>query len=87
MTSRVGPSASTLPPRHDGARADLEHEVEVVGRDDVRVLAHCMACHETEALISGWEGTMWAEGMMPPAPLLEDPGSGEAGGNGTPGDR
>lgn len=32
-----------------------------------------MARHETEALISGWEGTMWAERMMPPVPILEDP--------------
>lgn len=32
-----------------------------------------MACHETEALISGRQATIWAEGMMSPAPVLQDP--------------
>jgi hypothetical protein len=59
----------------------------VVKLRDHRIEAHCMACHETEALISGWEETLWAEGMMEPAPMLEDPGTGETGGNGTPPDR
>lgn len=54
---------------------------------DNRIEASCMACRELEALVSGWEGTTWAVGMMPPVPITPDPGPGDPGGKGTPGDR
>jgi hypothetical protein len=54
---------------------------------DNRIEAYCMACRETEAIISGWEDTMWADGLMPPAPMLSDPGTDDPDGNGTPGAR
>ena len=38
---------------------------------DDRIEAYCPDCREVEALISGWEGTLWAGGIMPPVPMSE----------------
>lgn len=35
---------------------------------DDRVAAHCLVCGEDEAIISGWNDTIWASGVMEPAP-------------------
>ena len=39
---------------------------------DDRIEVFCMACKVTEAVISGWQGTEWAEGPMGPAPMTDD---------------
>ena len=44
----------------------------VVKRNDDRIEAWCAICHEVEAIISGWQGTLWAEGVMPPVPMTDD---------------
>jgi hypothetical protein len=41
----------------------------VVKRADHRIEAYCPDCREVEALISGWEDTLWADGVMPPMPM------------------
>ncbi len=43
----------------------------VVKRSDDRLEAFCSICHHVEALISGWEETLWAEGMMEPLPMTD----------------
>jgi len=43
----------------------------VVKCPDDRIEAYCPDCREVEALISGWEGTLWAGGIMPPVPMSE----------------
>lgn len=57
----------------------------VVKADDDRIQAYCSICHEVEAIISGWKETLWADGVMPPVPMVHhsSPGTGELGGNGT----
>jgi hypothetical protein len=55
----------------------------VVKLPDDRIEASCIECRSVETLISGWQGTMWAEGMMPPATTRSDPGPDDPGGNGT----
>ncbi len=57
----------------------------VVKQDDNRIQAYCSICYDIEAIISGWEDTLWAEGVMPPVPMVHqsDEGTGEVGGNGT----
>jgi len=55
----------------------------VVKLPDERIEAFCMACGETEALISGWQDTQWGQGLMEPVPIMTDPGSGDSGGGGT----
>lgn len=37
---------------------------------DKSIVAFCPACDEAEMVISNWEGTAWANGMM--EPLLDD---------------
>jgi hypothetical protein len=32
----------------------------------------CPTCHEVEAVISGWEETLWADGPMDPVPMTDD---------------
>jgi len=52
----------------------------VVGGNETRlsqvigifIQVHCPACHEVEAVISGWEDTLWAEGQMEPVPMTDD---------------
>ncbi|MGC3998056.1 MAG: hypothetical protein QM767_11425 [Anaeromyxobacter sp.] len=44
----------------------------VMKRSDDRIQAFCMFCRNTEAIISGWQGTEWAEGPMEPAPMTDD---------------
>jgi hypothetical protein len=49
----------------------------VVKEADHRIYAYCIACRQDELLISGWQETLWAEGMMEPmpAPSEEDDGT------------
>lgn len=44
----------------------------VVKLADDRIQAHCPSCHEVEALISGWQDTVWAEGPVDPFPMTDD---------------
>ncbi len=44
----------------------------VVKQNDNRIQVHCPTCHEVEAVISGWEDTLWAEGPMEPVPATDD---------------
>lgn len=44
----------------------------VVKQNDNRIQVHCPTCHEVEAVISGWEDTLWAEGPMEPVPMTDD---------------
>jgi hypothetical protein len=48
-------------------RPDVGHEAE---RHCIE--AFCFVCKETEAVISGWQDTEWAEGPMEPAPMTDD---------------
>lgn len=41
-------------------------------RADNRLSVFCSRCHKLEAVISGWEHTLWAEGPMPPLPMIDD---------------
>ena len=43
----------------------------VVKLPDNRIQAYCRDCRNVEALISGWEDSLWAEGVMPPVPMSE----------------
>jgi hypothetical protein len=43
----------------------------VMKRADERIEAFCFVCRETEAVISGWQETEWADGPMEPAPMTE----------------
>jgi len=44
----------------------------VVKQNDNRIQVHCPTCHEVEAIISGWQETLWAEGPMDPVPMTDD---------------
>ncbi len=44
----------------------------VVKQNDNRIQVHCPTCHEVEAVISGWEETLWADGPMDPVPMTDD---------------
>ncbi len=44
----------------------------VAKQPDQSIYACCMACRQDEVLISGWEDTIWAEGMMKPVPVHPD---------------
>jgi hypothetical protein len=37
-----------------------------------RIEAYCVVCGDVEAVISGWQDTMWSDGIMPPVPPLTD---------------
>ena len=41
-------------------------------RADNRISVFCSRCHKLEAVISGWEDTVWADGPMPPLPMIDD---------------
>ncbi len=41
-------------------------------RADDRISVFCSRCHQIEAVISGWEGTVWAAGPMPPLHMIDD---------------
>lgn len=41
-------------------------------QNDNRIQVHCPTCHVVEAVISGWEGTDWADGPMEPVPMTDD---------------
>ncbi len=43
----------------------------VVKRNDHRIEAFCPVCKDVEAIISGWEETLWAEGPMEPLPMTD----------------
>lgn len=57
----------------------------VVKQDDDRIQAYCSVCHDVEAIISGWDETPYADGVMPALPMYfeSDPGTGDSGGNGS----
>ena len=44
----------------------------VYKQNDDRIQADCPTCHEVEAIISGWQDTVWAEGQMEPVPTADD---------------
>lgn len=44
----------------------------VMKRTDDRIEVFCMLCRATEAVISGWQDTEWAEGPMEPARMTDD---------------
>lgn len=46
--------------------------VWVVKQKDNHIQVHCPTCHEVEAIIAGWEGTLWANGPMEPVPMTDD---------------
>ncbi len=71
--------------RRRPARAQCLGMLWVVKLPDNRIEAYCNVCRDTEAVISGWEDTIWADGMMPAIPMKPDPdpGPGDSGGNGT----
>lgn len=41
-------------------------------RADNRLSVFCSRCHKLEAVISGWEHTLWADGPMPPLHMIDD---------------
>jgi hypothetical protein len=41
-------------------------------RVDNQLSVFCSRCHRIEAVVSGWEGTLWADGPMPPLPMIDD---------------
>ena len=41
-------------------------------RVDNQLSVFCSRCHKLEALISGWEDTVWADGPMLPLPMSDD---------------
>jgi hypothetical protein len=44
----------------------------VVKLEDDRIEAHCPACNEREALVSGWQDTLWADGVATALPMNDD---------------
>src|SRR3990172_12235321 len=36
----------------------------VVKQNDNRIQVHCPTCHEVEAIISGWEETLWGRALL-----------------------
>jgi len=46
----------------------------VAKEQDERIYAYCIACGRDETLISGWQETLWAEGMMEAVPVAFDDG-------------
>src|SRR3990172_766854 len=58
-----------IPCRRRPERKRCPGFIWVVKQNDNRIQAHCPICHEVEAVISGWEGTDWAEGPMEPEPM------------------
>jgi len=45
----------------------------VVKTEQRAIYAYCPICNQDEVMISGWEHTLWAEGMMAPLPPEEPP--------------
>jgi hypothetical protein len=41
----------------------------VVKLEDDRIDVHCPTCHDVEAIVSGWQDTLWAGGPMPAVPM------------------
>jgi hypothetical protein len=44
----------------------------VIKRNDDRIEVTCRDCQHAEAVISGWQRTDWAEGVMPAVPMTDD---------------
>jgi len=44
----------------------------VMKRADDRIEVFCRACRDIEAVISDWQDTVWAEGIMPAVPMTDD---------------
>lgn len=40
--------------------------------NDDRLEAHCPACNELEAIVSGWQDTLWADGIAIALPMTDD---------------
>jgi hypothetical protein len=47
----------------------------VVKTEDDGILTHCLVCQTQEAFVHNWHNTEWADGMMPPVPVVLDSGS------------
>lgn len=45
----------------------------VVKTENNAIYAYCPVCKQDELMISGWEDTLWAEGMMEPVTPEEEP--------------
>ena len=41
----------------------------VAKEPDDRIYAYCITCQKDEVVISGWQETLWADGMMEPVAL------------------
>ena len=39
--------------------------------NDDRIEAHCPACNEQEAIVSGWQDTLWADGFAIALPMTD----------------
>ncbi len=61
-----------VPCKHRPGRKPCLGLMWVMKRSDDRIEVFCMACKVTEAVISGWQDTEWAEGPMEPAPMTDD---------------
>jgi hypothetical protein len=44
----------------------------VVKRRDGLLETYCHVCKDTEAVISGWQDTLWGDGPMEPVPMTDD---------------
>jgi hypothetical protein len=51
----------------------------VAKRNDDRLETFCPICHNVEAVISGWQETLWAEGPMPAVPMTASSGAAPQG--------
>jgi len=70
---RSAPPAETLVPcKRQPNRKPCLGLMWVMKRSDDRIEAFCFVCKDTEAIISGWQDTEWAEGPMEPAPMTDD---------------
>ena len=44
----------------------------VTKQNDERIRAHCFTCHDVEVVISGWQGSLWADGVPTALPMTDD---------------
>ncbi len=61
-----------VPCRKRPARKACPGLMWVVKEADQRIYGFCMVCRRDEVVISGWQDTDWADGMMEPAPVALD---------------
>lgn len=71
-----------VPCRRKPARRQCLGLIWVAKQADRRISAECIVCQGVDSLVSGWQETEWAEGMMPAVPTSPDGWSGGDTGNG-----